>query len=130
MSNIIRAINSMIEREDLLEDVIQGSTSLVDEIFFSFDNKHKWSIFKDDNDGYNLIFYPEGPSIKEIAKLSDEELRNNKSVHYYEEFKTKTGKESINELYLTVKEKLYGMDSVLKEIIRQADDLEDEDIPF
>lgn len=116
MSKIVVAVNKMIENSNKLTNIIQGSHS--SEIYFLFDRKHKWSINKI-SDGYILIYYVGKQNLEFYASLEAEEWSEYSDYVVYttKEIGTKEGLESFADLYAVVKEKMYGMDNVLDDII-------------
>ncbi|HHX6629191.1 hypothetical protein ACEP27_01635 [Pseudomonas aeruginosa] len=124
MSKIIQAVNVMITNEQKISSVLPGQLS--GEIFFLFNKKHKWSIYKQESGEYFLTYYPGPQPLEYFADMSEEDaaiftevvIYNSKSIG------TKEGYASLKELYTILQEKLYGMDKVLNDII------ESDDIPF
>ncbi|MFL9976056.1 hypothetical protein [Paraburkholderia graminis] len=118
MSKIVQAVNSMIANKELISDVVRGDA----ETFFRYKNKYTWSISKRD-DGYTLWLYPGKQSIDELldAEASSDWRGVEMVVYKDSEIGTKEAKASFSELYTVVKEKLYGVDRVLDDII--SDDL-------
>jgi hypothetical protein len=116
VSKIVVALNSMIENSRKITNIVPGSHS--SEIYFIFDRKHKWSINKV-NDGYILIYYPGKQDLEFYASLEAEEWSEYSDYVVYttKEIGTKEGLESFADLYGVVKEKMYGMDDVLNDII-------------
>lgn len=114
MSKIIAAANSMIANQNKIGNVIAGEQSSTD-IFFTYDNKFKWSINKT-GDGYWLYFYPGDASIETLAATWDWD-----SVGFVtystKEIGSREAVDTFSELYTLVKEKLYGVDDALNEII-------------
>lgn len=123
MSKIVSAVNAMVEGHKKISGVKFGVNDA--ELFFYFNDKYKWSISKDANDCYYLCYYPGSQSIDDLAEFSEEDWFLFKDYISYntKEIGTREAKESFAELYLIVKEKLYGMDEVLEDIISH-------DIPF
>lgn len=117
MSKIIEAINVMISNQDKINPAIRGEYA--SEIFFSYQEKHKWSILKNDIGDYYLHYYPVKTSIEELASWPDEAWHEFGGMVSYnsKDLGTKEAKESLRELYSIVKEKIFGMDAVLEEII-------------
>lgn len=123
MSKIVLAVNTMIMNPDKITNVVQGYTE--SEIFFIYDAKHKWSIHQGASGVIYLNFYPGDQDIFELA-LMDEEMwdRMSRRVTYNtKELASKEAVESFKDLHTLVKEKVYGMDEVLDDIISS-------DIPF
>ncbi|SFR65633.1 hypothetical protein [Maribacter stanieri] len=112
---IIQAINSMIENQDRITNVIQTE----EEIFFVYNNKYKWSIHESNQEPNEILLYlyPEKDiSIEDLSKI--EVWPDTKFIVYkVSDFKTKEVFESFNELYQIVKSKVYGVDDLLDDII-------------
>lgn len=118
MSKIVTAINVMVSNPVLISDVTQGDMD--EEIFFKYDQKHLWSIISSPNDVYNLHYYPGNQDIKNLAGIPSEywQQENIKIVSYNSVILgTKEARDSLKELHSIIQEKVYGMDSVLDDII-------------
>ncbi|EOW9155706.1 hypothetical protein [Vibrio cholerae] len=118
MSKIVTAINAMISNSHLITNVVQGDMD--SECFFVYDNKHSWSIIENKEGKYFLHYYPGNPSVEKLAAIPSEHWHevNVRSVVYTSEILgTKEARDSLKELSSIVREKLYGMDAVLDEII-------------
>lgn len=122
MSKIVVAVNVMIMNPEKITSVIHGSYE--DEVFFLYDKKHKWSLFKKD-DNIILSYYPGANSLELLASISPENWGPDIDAVVYnsKEIGTKEAKASFNELYTLLQGKKYGMDEILDEIIAS-------DIPF
>lgn len=116
---IVSAANAMIASRDRITDVIPGMTG--EEIFFLYDQKHKWSISKV-QDEYVLFYYPGMDDIRHMASWPEEAWYDfNEMIRYSsKELGTKEARETFAELYRVVKENLFGIGSVLDEIIDSA----------
>lgn len=122
MSKIVIAVNVMLSNPKKISEVIE--TPIGAEIFFRYDRKHKWSIIESGNGSHTLIYYPGPQALEYLAQLDPDEWGNVKMVSYRaEDIGTREALSSFAELYSVVKEKLFGMDEVLDDII-------DSDIPF
>lgn len=120
MSKIVRAVNSMILNPSKISNV-----SVVDEeYFFMYDGKYKWSIKHYVSD-YLLYFFPEDETIDNLVKYIESKPSEYPDYVFYnsDDLKTREAAESFGELYLIVKEKLYGLDKILDDII-EAEELE------
>lgn len=117
MSKIIEAINVMASNKDNIDMVLQGDHQ--SEIFFRYGKKHKWSIIKNDAGEYYLHYYPGKHNLEEMASWQPEDWHEfNGMVSYNsKDLGTKEARESLGELYTLVKEKVYGMEEVLDDII-------------
>ncbi|BAN47673.1 hypothetical protein [Metapseudomonas resinovorans] len=117
MSKIIQAINVMISNSSRITDVVGGYTD--SEYFFIYDGKHKWSMLIGNGGAYYLHFYPGDQDLNHIAVLDEDEWdRFTKRVSYNtRDLADKEAIDSFRELYSILKEKAYGMDEVLSDII-------------
>lgn len=118
---IVSAANAMIVTRDRITEVTpaaQGS-----EIFFLYDGKYKWSIRKTDTADYGLFFYPGTQTLQELAAWPDNAWYEfNEMIRYSTlALGTKEAKDTFAELYRVVSENLFGINSVLDEIIDNAD---------
>jgi hypothetical protein len=117
MSKIVRAANVMVSNAEKISNVVQQRG----EFFFLYDGKYKWSIiFNEDENGYRLFYYPGKISINELASMEPMQRESYKDYIFYstKDLKTREGYETFGELYRTVKEKLFGVDEVLDDIIK------------
>lgn len=120
MSKIIQAVNSMISNSDLITNVISSGNK---ELFFLYNKKHKWSMRVSHDGVYSLWYYPSDQTLEEIANTLDHEWEYIQMVHYSsKDLATKEALDSFKELFTILEEKLFGMDSVLDDIIS--------DLPF
>jgi hypothetical protein len=115
MSKIVQAVNVMITRKNLITNVCQGEN----EIFFTYNGKYNWSVAHRDDDIY-LWYYPNSESIDELLGRSHAGEWDGVSMVTYKasDIGTREAVETFNELYRTVKEKLFGVDDVLDDIIK------------
>lgn len=122
MSKIIKAMNVMISNSFSLRNVTQGHSP--GEYFFNYE-KYNWSIYRNHENEYFLNYYPKIKSFKQIIDISIDEW--DESVEYVtystKDLPTKEARETFSELYTLVKEKIYGMDEILDDIINN-------EIPF
>lgn len=118
MSKIIEAINVMISNQDKIDLALQGVYEA--EVFFRYAGKHKWSIIKNTSDEIYLHYYPGNVDVEELATWPHEAWHDfNGMVSYNSrDLGTKEAKDSLSELYTIVREKVFGMDQVLDDIIR------------
>ncbi len=111
MNKIILAINSMIQNSDKISDV----SVFNNEYFFEYKG-YIWEIFKSKED-YILVYYPDISTVMDamnLTKYSDDVA----SINYNSDaFKNQEDIESFRDLYLIIKEKVYGLDKVLDDII-------------
>lgn len=123
MTRIVSAINAMIRNSIKIKNVCLRKGG---ELFFEYDEKHKWSIHKREDDTL-LWFYPGSFSIDYLANVDGDEWENVQMVTYrLSDIGTREARESFNELYTLLKEKAFGIDDILDEIIEDGAD----DIPF
>lgn len=121
MSKVVQAVNAMIANENYISNVIP-STHNKNEYFFVYRNKHVWSMLKDDDSSHRLFFYPNTSNVDYLASLMGHEWSDIQMVSYIDsEIATKEAKSSFSELYTILKEKLYGINDVLDEIISDLD---------
>jgi hypothetical protein len=124
MSKIVQAVNAMLSHPDKISTV-QASEAVPGEIFFLYNNKFKWSIKSLDDGHYGLWFYPEDIGMQQLVNFDQVQWSEYNNFVYYsdEQIGTRESRDTFAELYSTVREKLYGVDKVLDEII-------EDDIPF
>ena len=118
MSKIVEAINVMISNQDKIDTALRGEYEA--EVFFQYDNKHKWSIIKNESGEYFLHYYPVRNSIESMASMPAEAWHDFTQMVSYNSVAlgTKEARDSLQELYGIVKEKVFGMDEVLDDIIK------------
>jgi hypothetical protein len=121
MSKIVQAVNSMISNQKLITNVIQGDK----ELFFLYKGKYKWSVNGRAPDKDCLIFYyPGDEPLEVLASFENDDWEGTPMIVYRaSELGTKEAKASFLELSNIIKEKLYGVNDVLDDIIS-------DDIPF
>ena len=113
MSKIVVAVNSMISNSDKISSV----TELNNEYLFIYANRYAWGILERDGN-YFLYFYPGIKNMEELRSMANMAVGDIGIVVYKtEDLKTRETLESFGELYLIVKEKLYGVDKALDDII-------------
>lgn len=111
MNKIILAINSMIQNSDKISNV----SVLNNEYFFQYKG-YIWGIFKL-TENYILTYYPESRTVTNLINVI-EFLDDIDRISYNSDaFKNQEDIESFRDLYLIIKEKLYGLDNVLDDII-------------
>lgn len=118
MSKIVTAVNAMISNDNMINNVVQGHMET--EIFFKYGKKHLWSIIEEKGGSYHLNYYPGDQDLNRLASISQEEwfLADIKSVEYNSRILgTKEALDSFKELNSIVREKVYGMDIILDDII-------------
>ena len=118
MSKIVQAVNAMIVQPDRISNVVQGQNS---ELFFLFGDRHKWSMRRGDDEQYFLWYYPGEYSIDELSSFDGHDWEGVAMVSYKTvEIGTKEAIASFAELYRLLKERIYGMNGVLDEIISSS----------
>lgn len=118
MSKIVQAMNAMISNPTLIDSVVIGAWEK--EIYFRYKRQYIWSIFESHDGTYAIVFYPHSNNVKELASIPSENWDdyNIISVFYRsQEIGTKEAIDTFKELYLLLKEKVYGVDQVLDDII-------------
>ena len=68
MYKIIAAVNSMIEKADLISNVVRSGSG---ELFFLYNGKFTWSVVKNGDD-YFLHYYLGNQSPEQLANLPDD----------------------------------------------------------
>lgn len=117
MSKIVVAANAMIEHKNKISNVVPGWNS--SEIFFVFDGKYKWSIFKRSDGHYSLMYYPGAQKLEFLAGLEDQEWAEFSDFVTYssKDISTRESIETFKELFGVVSDLRFGMDDVLDDII-------------
>lgn len=120
MSKIVQAVNAMISNPDLISNVIPNEK----EFFFLYKNKYKWSITRNDNNVHVLWYYPGAESLESLASTDGPEWEFIPMITYRDnEIGTKEAKASFAELYTLIKERAYGVNEVLDDIISDLDSI-------
>ena len=120
MYKIVAAVNSMIEKSNLVSNVVRSETG---ELFFLYDGKFAWSMNKNDTtNNYSLVYYPGSQSPEQLVNVHPDIWAE--SDHYVvyrtSEIKTREASESFSELYTVLLGKLFNIDYVLDQIISTA----------
>ncbi len=125
MSKIVQAINAMISNSEKIGNICESPFgNSYDEYFFEYNGKYVWSILHNSDGDYTLYFYPKANDAYHISRVPYEVLKEHPMVSYgSEELSSKEARESVRDLYVVVKEKLYDVDAALDDIIG-------DDIPF
>ena len=114
MSKIVQAANAMICNPEKISSVIQNGS----EIFFLYNDKYKWSMTKNIEGSYRLFFYPGDETLAQLACAEEYEWeRINMVVYIDSEIGTREAKDTFAELYTLLKECVYGVHTVLNDII-------------
>lgn len=123
MSKVVKAINVMISNHQLIDHVVFSNYG--DEIFFTYDDKHRWSIIRIQGEVVSLNYYPGDYSVHDLAQMPEDFWSGyNDYISYNSsDLGGREARDSLNELYRVVSEKRFGMDKVLDDII-------DSEIPF
>lgn len=118
MAKIVQAVNVMISNPELITKVARG-THDQNEFYFEY-KKFIWSLRKADDD-YFLFYYPGKTKVEDVARLGS---FDNVDMMSYSTLAIRTteAEQSFSELYEILRERLYGMNLVLDEIIG-GDDL-------
>ncbi|KVV19339.1 hypothetical protein WK80_25820 [Burkholderia multivorans] len=108
----------MIAHAELISRVLKGDN----EYFFLYKKKYKWSIANRE-DGISLWYYPGQESLESLRDVVDvADWRGIDMIRYTpEEIGTKEARASFAELFTLVKEKYYGINEVLDDIISDDD---------
>lgn len=115
MSKIVQAVNAMISNPNLISRVVRSEA----ELFFIYKNKYTWSMSKNHEGSYFLFFYPEKYTIDQLASLRPDEWEEHIELVKYSaaEIGTREAKASFAELYTILGEQIYGLHSILDDII-------------
>lgn len=115
MSKIIQAVNAMISKSDKISKCIENDG----EYFFLYNEKYRWSIVRYGDDSYSLFYYSCEESIEQLSLLGERaRLEGVDFVQYStRDLKFRESYESFQDLYLTITEKLHGVDIMLDDII-------------
>lgn len=119
MNKIIQVINTMISNSGRISNVLAAQQ---DEYFFIYNEKHKWSIMetKEDPDNITLFLYPdENIKLETLAYDTDFGTYNKFVTYRAEDFKSSEVIESYRELLKVVKDKIYGIDEILDDILNE-----------
>ncbi|AYF43738.1 hypothetical protein BALOs_0728 [Halobacteriovorax sp. BALOs_7] len=117
MDKIIKVINKMIDKKDLIKDAREGSGFSDNEIFFKY-KEYIWGITSLTTSNYNLYYYPDQTDVKELADAMRYDNTDIKFVtHSTSSYDSPEAIQSFKELHSTVKSKLYNMDETLDDIL-------------
>ena len=121
MSKIVIAANAMIEYKEKITNVIPGWNAA--EVFFLYDNKYKWSVFKRSDGHYSLMYFPGNQSLSVLAGMEDQEWADfTQHVTYSsKDIGTRESLDTFQDLYNLVVNRKYGMEEVLDDIINSFD---------
>ena len=120
MNKIIQVINAMISNSERISNVLVTQSN---EFFFIYNDKHKWSLIEDkknDKKSIILFLYPD-EEIKLETLAFDTDFSEYKGFVSYrsDDFKSAEAIESFKELLNIVKNKIYGVDEILDEILKE-----------
>ena len=115
MSRIIQAVNAMISNADKISQVIYGYN---DELFFMYAGKYKWSIIKGSKDIFYLHYYPGKQDLEDLAAIKSWEGFREIVSYNSQDLGTKEAHDSLSELYNLIQEKLFKIDKVIDDIIK------------
>lgn len=114
---IVQAVNAMISNPDKITKVIKND----EEYFFIYRDAYKWSMRKNEEGEHVLWFYPFEENIENLAAYGADDWANVNMVAYKDsEIGTKEARASFAELYTLLKERVFGMNFVLDDIISDA----------
>nr|WP_297356243.1 hypothetical protein [uncultured Caldimonas sp.] len=120
MSKVVQAVNAMISNPQLITNVMRNGK----EFFFVYKGKYKWSVSKNEKGEYYLFFYPGDEELEHLARYENEEWEGTPMVTYSDgDIGTKEATASFAELYTLIKERVYGVNEVLDDIISDMDEL-------
>lgn len=119
MSKIVQVINKMILNQEKIGGVQEATGGL---LLFIYDEKYRWGVRETDDDFF-LMFFNTDLSINKLAQ-SDYYQNVPCVVYRASELGTKEAFASFRELNQVLKEKILGIDEVIKDI------LGDGDVPF
>jgi len=117
MNKIIQVINTMISNSERISNVIVNGEN---EFFFIYNDKHKWSIVSNGENSIILFLYPsENITLEELAfDVNFDEYKTYVSYRA-EDFKSIEAIETFKELLRIVKDKIFGVDSILDDILKE-----------
>lgn len=118
MNKIIQVINTMISNSGRISNVIESN----EEYFFIYNNIYKWSILesKEDPEIIKLFLYPdESIKLETLAFDTDYSVYSKFVSYSSQDFKSSEAIESFKELLNIVKDKIYGVDNILNEILKE-----------
>lgn len=120
MSKVVQAVNAMISNPNSISNVMKSGR----ELFFLYKDKYKWSINRREKGDYQLFFYPGGEELADLAHYEAQDWEGTAIVGYSDsEIGTKEATASFAELYTLIKERVYGVNEVLDDIISDMDDI-------
>jgi hypothetical protein len=113
---IIAAMNAMIENKSMIDAIYPISHIVLEGFVFEYKKKYKWAIIFDRNDDeYFLIFYAN--TFESTEHLALQYPTTSTAVYSTEEYKDRESVQTFKELFQTVRNKLYGIDAMLDDII-------------
>lgn len=117
MNKIVQVINAMISKQKNISNVRKNDR----EYFFLYNDKHKWSISRDDNsEDYYIHFYPtDAMDINQLSTFTEWNQFNDFTTYATNDIKTQESLESFRELYQLVSNKIFGIDDIFDEIITE-----------
>lgn len=117
MSKIVTAANAMIANPKKISPVLLGRNE--SEIFFTYDGKYNWSM-TNSGEKFSLFFYPIGStySLQDLSNIDDSDWESVSLIRYSStDIGTEEAKQTFAELYTLLKEKVYGVNDALDDII-------------
>lgn len=122
MSKIVQVVNTMLNNPSKITNVQKKH----DVILFNYLHEQLWGILKQDNDHIIFSIYPQKDipiTVKDLVKMDDLDwkLTPPVSVAYSSEsLKESEALESFTELHKVIIEKLYGIDDIFEQIIKDG----------
>lgn len=114
MNKIVIAVSSIISNKDKITNVIGKGT----EYFFLYNNKYKWSIKKENEGDIYLNYYPDDIKLDELVRITTLDGINYVTYRASDlDLKFPYKEKTFEELYLILKEEVFGVDKVLDDII-------------
>jgi hypothetical protein len=113
---IVQVANTMISNKDKISNVIRVDN----EFYFLYDKKYKWSEIKTNSDDYIVHFYPmDNIGVEDISEQRDWGNYQDFVTYSTIDLKTREARETFTELYQVLADKLYGIDDIFDNIIRE-----------
>jgi hypothetical protein len=118
MTKIVSAVNVMISNKNAIGNIKRSHGAF----YFIYDKKYKWSIHpvKKSQD-YVLFFYPGTVSLDTIMEMDVEDWNTFDEYIMYktDEIKAPEAKKVFTELFTILKERQFGLDNILNDIIEK-----------
>lgn len=115
MTKFLDAMKTMARNSDKITNVIRNNN---DEIFFLYKQKYCWSMLKTKKDGELYIYYyPNVSDPSQLISITDWEGIAFKTFSA-KDFEDNDASAVFEELYTKIDRKIYDMDSVLDDILK------------